>query len=87
MELHEAAQAFLDDSMPLLMALQDDDLETAVATVNQAHTSWHLLRDPGYAYLAEQAGTGAMPGDDGHDHEDDGADDEMEMDDSSSDDS
>jgi hypothetical protein len=66
-ELHDAAQAFLDDSMPLLMALQEDDVEGAVAVSTQAHTSWHLLRDPGYAYLAEQAGTAAMSGDDGHD--------------------
>jgi len=70
-ELHEAAQNFLDDSEPLLMALEADDLEGAAAVASQAHSSWHLLRDPGYAYLAEQAGTGSMAdmADDGHDHE------------------
>ena len=79
-ELHDAAGAFLDDSMPLLMALQEDDLEAAVEVAPQAHASWHLLRDPGYAYLAEQAGTGSMDGMADHDHDE--GDDEMEMDDS-----
>jgi hypothetical protein len=68
-ELQEASENFLADSMPLLMALQADDLEAAAAAAPKAHASWHLLRDPGYAYLAEAAGTGAM-GDDGHAHED-----------------
>ena len=77
-ELHDASEDFLNDSMPLLMALQADDLDAAVAAAPAAHASWHLLRDPGYAYLAEAAGTGSM-GDDGHAHED--GEDEMAMDD------
>jgi len=84
-ELHTASENFLADSMPLLMALQEDDLDAAIEVAPTAHASWHLLRDPGYAYLAEAAGTGSM-GDDGHAHEDDGddhedGDDDMEMDD------
>ena len=77
-ELHTASETFLADSMPLLMALQDDDLDAAVEVVSSAHASWHLLRDPGYAYLADQAGTDAISDD--HDHEE-GGDDEMETDD------
>lgn len=77
-ELHEASENFLADSMPLLMALQGDDLDAAVDSATTAHASWHLLRDPGYAYLAEAAGTGSA-GDDGHVHED--GDEDMEMDD------
>ena len=80
-ELEGAAQGFLDDSMPLLMALQDDDLEAAAGAAPEAHAAWHLLRDPGYAYLAEAAGTGSM-GDGDDAHEDDGhGDDETAMDD------
>lgn len=83
-ELHDASEDFLNDSMPLLMALQEDDLDAAVAAAPAAHAAWHLLRDPGYAYLAEAAGTGSM-GDDGHAHED--GDDDMEDSDTDDDDS
>lgn len=87
--LHEASANFLADSMPLLMALSDDDVEAAAEAAPQAHASWHLLRDPGYAYLAEQAGTGSMDMAGGHDHEDgddaDHEDGEMDMDDGSDD--
>lgn len=67
-DLSEAAQAFLDDSAPLLDALSDDDVAAAADAAPQAHASWHLLRDPGYAYLAEQAGLGRGETAD-HDHE------------------
>lgn len=95
-ELHGASEDFLDDSMPLLIALQADDLAAATEAAPAAHASWHLLRDPGYAYLAEAAGTGSM-GDDGHAHDDhghahedddhdmeDGEDSDMEMNDDDS---
>jgi hypothetical protein len=68
-DLSHPAQAFLDDSATLLDALSDDDVEAAAEVVPQAHASWHLLRDPGYAYLAAQAGV-AMGASADHDHED-----------------
>ena len=67
--LHEATEDFLNDSMTLLEALQADDLEAATDAAPAAHTAWHLLKDPGYAYLAEQAGTGAAAGDHDDDHD------------------
>lgn len=71
-ELHDASQAFLDESVPLLEALEADDLEGAAAVATTAHTAWHLLKDPGYAYLAEQAGTGSGGGEsEEHGHDDD----------------
>lgn len=65
--LHGATEDFLNDSIPLLEALQADDLEAATAAAPTAHAAWHLLKDPGYAYLAEQAGMGGAAGD----HDDD----------------
>jgi hypothetical protein len=70
-ELEGAADDFLRDSMPLLMALEADDLAGAAAVASDAHAAWHLLRDPGYAYLAGEAGLDSMGGDDGHGHDDD----------------
>ncbi len=74
-ELEAAADDFLGKSMPLLMALEADNVEDAAASASDAHAAWHLLRDPGYAYLAGQAGLDSMGGDghddDGHGQEDD----------------
>jgi hypothetical protein len=70
-ELEAAADDFLRDSMPLLMALEADNLEEASAVATEAHSAWHLLRDPGYAYLASEAGLDSTDGDDGHGHDDD----------------
>jgi hypothetical protein len=68
-ELHEAAESFLEHSMPLVMALEADDLEAASEAAPAAHEAWHLLKDPGFAYLAEVSGTEAAS--DGHaDHDD-----------------
>lgn len=74
-ELETAADDFLRDSMPLLIALEADSVEDASAVATDAHTAWHLLRDPGYAYLAGEAGLDSMDGDDGHGHEDDDSED------------
>ncbi len=65
-ELHEAAQAFLDASMPLEMALADDDAAAAGEVVTEAHGAFHSLSGAGFGFLAERAGTSAS-----HDEDDD----------------
>ena len=34
----------------------DDDVAAASAVATEAHTAWHLLKDPAYQYLAEAVG-------------------------------
>lgn len=55
-ELQAAADDFIAKSMPLEMALADDDVEAASAVSTEAHTAWHLLKDPAYQYLAAAVG-------------------------------
>ncbi len=69
-ELQAAADEFLEKSVPLEMALAEDDLEAASAVATEAHAAWHLLKDPAYEYLADAAGFDAAAeshDDDGHD--------------------
>jgi hypothetical protein len=82
-ELQPQAEDFLADSMVLVEAIEADDLDAAAAAAAAAHEAGHLLEGPGYAYLAEQAGTGSMAAADDHDdgdaaegsddHDDDGS--------------
>ena len=55
-ELQAAADDFIAKSMPLEMAIADDNLEAASAVATEAHTAWHLLKDPAYKYLADAVG-------------------------------
>lgn len=55
-ELQAAADDFLAKSMPLELAIADDNLEAASAVATDAHTAWHLLKDPAYKYLADSVG-------------------------------
>ena len=55
-ELQAAADDFIAKSMPLELAIAADDVEAASAVVTDAHTAWHLLKDPAYQYLADAVG-------------------------------
>jgi len=74
-ELQAAADEFLSKSMPLEMAIANDDLEQASAVATDAHTAWHMLKDPAYQYIAEAIGfeiaeddmSGMSMSDDNHD--------------------